>query len=99
MKRLIMKSKHNARQNNLKLGNLKRKTDKIIKIGNPKKSIVKKLSKVHKDKMFNDNTNYFNLYWDTWKENEYNLARIKEILFEIESMKSYIYNLSKHSEQ
>lgn len=43
--------------------------------------------------IFSETTNYYLEYWKMYYENEYILAKIKEIVYEIDTMKTHIDEL------
>jgi CMP-N-acetylneuraminic acid synthetase len=44
---------------------------------------------------YQDNVNYYIEYWKMYYENEYILAKIKETVYEIDSMQSHIEKLKE----
>jgi hypothetical protein len=46
------------------------------------------------DLIYSTSTNYFLEYWKMYYENEYILAKIKEIVYEIDSMRAHVDELN-----
>jgi hypothetical protein len=50
---------------------------------------------VHAAPGYEDTTNYYLKYWEMYYENEYVLAKIKETVYEIDSMQTHIEKLNE----
>jgi hypothetical protein len=74
------------------------KTKKRIRFIKHKKQTNNKASenKVNAEHLVYDSTvNYYLEYWRMYNENEYALARIKETVYEIDSMKCHLEKLQQ----
>jgi hypothetical protein len=74
-----------------------KKRKKILTVKNSKKEskqIVEKfvITKENSNS-FDPKINYFNEYWRVYYDNEYILAKIKEVVYEMELMNSYVEQL------
>ena len=72
--------------NKIKKNKIKKATNKIKK----RFEIEKEIKPVYRE-----NINYFIEYWKTYYDNEYILAKIKEIVYEINSMEQHVKELKE----
>lgn len=81
----FIKTKLKKARNNLKSNKFK-KDQSGDKIG---KFLIKKGNSVE----FDPKINYYDEYWKVYSDNEYYLAKIKEVVYEINLMKEHIEQL------